>query len=107
MDGRGVATGALVAGGYLLVDGGEQRAGAAGEVADAEAGDGGGVGPVEGYALTPTLSRGERGFWSISRGGFETRPYGVRAYLGYGEAGQEGGGGGKGVEGGEVLAVRY
>ena len=71
----GVAAGAFVAGGDLLVDGGEEGAGAAGEVGDAEVADGVGVGPVHGV------------------------------HFGDGEACEEGGGGGKGVEGGEVFAV--
>ena len=64
-----------VAGGDLLVDGRQQGAGAAGEVADLQPADGLGVSPV--HAL----------------------------HLGDGQAGQQGGGGGQGVEGGQVLAV--
>ena len=70
-----VAAGALVAGGDLLVDGGEQRAGAAGEVADAQATDGFSVRPVDAFQL------------------------------GDGEPGQQRGGSGQRVEGGKVFAV--
>ena len=45
MEGGQVSTGTLVAGGHLLVDGGEERTGTAGEIADAKAADGLGVGP--------------------------------------------------------------
>ena len=72
----GVAAGPLVPGGDLVVDRGEQRAGAAGEVPDAQLADGVGVRPVD--AL----------------------------HFGDSQPGQERGGRGQRVEGGQVLAVR-
>ena len=72
----GVAAGPLVPGANFIVDRGEQRAGAAGEVAYAQLSDGVGVRPVD--AL----------------------------HLGDGQPCQERGGRGQRVEGGEVLAVR-
>ena len=71
----GVAAGAFVAGRDLLVGGGEQRAGAAGEIAHAQLADAFGVGPVE------ALQLGDR------------------------EPGQQRRRGGPGVEGGQILAV--
>ena len=79
MEGGQVSTGALVAGGHLLVDGGEERTGTAGEIADAKAADGLGVGPV--HFVTGSLQ------------------------LGHGQTGQQSGGLGAGVEGSEVFAV--
>ena len=79
MEGGEVSPGALVAGSNLLVDGGEERAGAAGKVADAEAADGIGVSPV--HLVTGSLQ------------------------LGDGQPGEKGGRLGAGVEGGEVFAV--
>ena len=71
----GVAALALVAVGELLIDGGQQRARAAGEVRHAQVADGGGVRPVN------------------------------AVQLGDGELRQQRGGGGQRVEGGEILAV--
>ena len=70
-----VAAGAFVAGGDLFVDGGEQGAGAAGEVSDSQLADGLGIRPVDPFQL------GDR------------------------EPGQQRGGGRQGVEGGQVFAV--
>ena len=75
VEGGGIATGALVAGGYLIVHGGEQRAGAAGEVPDSQPADGPGIRPVN--AL----------------------------HLGDGQPGQQRRRRRQGVEGGQVLAV--
>ena len=72
-----VAAGPLVAGGQLLVHRGQQGAGAAGEVGHAQVADGFRAGPVH------------------------------AAQLGNGQAGQQRGGRGQRVEGGEVLAVGY
>ena len=86
-----VASGLLVADGDLVVHGGQQRAGAAREVAYAQIPDSIGVRPV--HAVHPF-------------GRLRTKPFGrLRTELGDREACQQRGGRGQRVEGGEVLAV--
>ena len=70
-----IAPGPLVAGGDLLVDGGEQRAGATGEISNAQTADSLGARPVDSFKLS------------------------------YGEPGQQRGRRGERVEGGEIFAV--
>ena len=75
VNGGGDAAGVFVAGGDLFVHCGKEGAGAAGEIADAQAADGLGAAPVH------------------------------AVQLGDGQAGQQVGGGGQGVESRQILAV--